>query len=339
MELAEPEGLRLEETPAGRVTRYAGREALLLETGLARIPDRTFGDVELSVDLAFNTRTCYGGLAFRGSDPGNFELCYVTPLGSEEAVQYDPVFNGSNTWQVYCGADHLTAAHVPRGRWVTLTVCAVGSRATVFLDGVEVMRVHDLKHRRAEGFAGVWCYKPCYFSRLTARPVNSGTSGTQPVRFWEISRKFPDDEEMSKEIEPGHWQPVVTEEDGSVCLNRYHRKQPGWESVYARTFIESADDRSVEFVLGFSDACVARVNGEVVFRGSNLWGDADTGRLNWKPARFHVRMRRGRNQVLLKVAERDFFGWGFRLSIPDPNSALRVRHHEMSLGTMLGDAP
>ncbi|MDI6895474.1 MAG: DUF1080 domain-containing protein [Bacillota bacterium] len=313
------------ETVGGRVTSYGGREAMWLEAGLARVRDRTFGDMEVSVDLAFTTRTSFGGLAFRGSDAENFELCYVTPLGSQEAVQYDPVFNGSNTWQVYCGADHLTAAHVPRDRWVTLTVRAVGNSATAFVDGVEVMRVHELKHRRAEGFIGIWCYRPCYFSLLTARLVNSGPFGTEPIRHWEISDKFSDDEDMSREIEPGCWQPVAAEEDGSVCLNRYRRKEPGCESVYARAFVESPDERRTELVLGFSDACIVRVNGRDVFRGSNFWGENNTGRLSWKPARLTVPLRRGPNEVLVKVMERDFFGWGLRLSIPDPDRALRVR--------------
>jgi len=72
----------------------------------------------------FAEAPCYPGIAFRVKDPGDLELAYVVPhaSGQWDAIQYDPVFNGSNTWQVYHGPPYQAAATVPTGEWLTLRV-------------------------------------------------------------------------------------------------------------------------------------------------------------------------------------------------------------------------
>ncbi len=306
------------------LTQHQGRTALWLDTGLVTVRELDLGDLEASVDVCFTQRLGYAGIAFRGGDRDNYELCYVSPIRGAEAVQYDPVFGGSNTWQVYCGADHLAPAHVPHHRWVTLTVRAVGDRASFSVDGEEVLRIHQLKHGRPTGFLGLWCYKPCYFSRFRVRGVNGGRDGTEPIRRWEISPKFPDDQEMSATVEPCGWKAVEAEPDGVVCLNRYYAKGPGCESVYARTVIHALQARRVRMTLGFSDGCTMWLNDRELFRGTNFWGEADSGRLSWNPAHLRASLKPGPNHLRLKVMEQDRFGWGFRLEIADPECQLTV---------------
>jgi hypothetical protein len=64
--------------------------------------------------------------------------------GEWDALQYDPVFHGSNTWQLYHGPGYQREAQVPTGRWFRLKVDTCGMRAAVSVDGqpsLEVERV------------------------------------------------------------------------------------------------------------------------------------------------------------------------------------------------------
>lgn len=77
---------------------WQGREALRLENGLALVPGLRTTDGSMEV-LIGTDGPAYPGVAFRVADVANFELAYAVPhvSGEWDALQYDPVFHGSNT--------------------------------------------------------------------------------------------------------------------------------------------------------------------------------------------------------------------------------------------------
>jgi len=89
------------------VVTWQGRKALRLEDGLALIPDQRATDASVGVLIGVDG-PAYPGVAFRVADVLNFELAYAVPhvSGQWDALQYDPVFHGSNTWQVYHGQSY-----------------------------------------------------------------------------------------------------------------------------------------------------------------------------------------------------------------------------------------
>jgi hypothetical protein len=105
-----------------------------LENGLALIPGRRTTDASIEVLIGADG-PAYPGVAFRVADVLNFELAYASPhvSGEWDALQYDPVFHGSNTWQVYHGPGYQRATQVPTGRWFRLKVDFYGDRLVAWI--------------------------------------------------------------------------------------------------------------------------------------------------------------------------------------------------------------
>jgi hypothetical protein len=105
------------------VLTWQGRQALRLENGLALAPGVGTQDASIEVLIGVDG-PAYPGIAFRVADVLNFELAYAVPhvSGQWDALQYDPVFHGSNTWQLYHGPGYQAAVQVPTGRWFRLKV-------------------------------------------------------------------------------------------------------------------------------------------------------------------------------------------------------------------------
>ena len=95
--LTNPLDLEIRAAQAEAVT-WQGREALRLENGLVLIPGHRATDASIEV-LIGTDGPAYPGIAFRAADVLNFELAYAVPhvSGQWDALQYDPVFHGSNT--------------------------------------------------------------------------------------------------------------------------------------------------------------------------------------------------------------------------------------------------
>ncbi len=181
---------------------WRGRRTLRVENGLVLVKDVAVGDGAVEVDLWAGPGPAYPGIAFRAADELDHELVYVQPhtSGSWDAVQYDPVFNGVNTWQVFNGPRYQAQAEVPSDRWFTLRVDVVGLRAAVTLmEGAEragggrraapsrstlpapALAAAHLVHERRAGRVGVWTYRPAYFAELRVGEAESTTAWSSPA--------------------------------------------------------------------------------------------------------------------------------------------------------------
>jgi len=104
------------------ITTFLGSPALCLD-GLVVFPNFELTCGLIEVEIAAE-KSCYPGVAFRVQDQGNYELAYAQPhtSGQWDAIQYDPVFHGTNTWQMYHGAAYQQTAQVPTHEWIRLRV-------------------------------------------------------------------------------------------------------------------------------------------------------------------------------------------------------------------------
>ncbi len=111
------------------------------------------------------------------------------------------------------------------------------------------------------------------------------------------------------------WRPAEGDSTGYVRLNP-HFQPSDWVAAYARTFLHSPDHRSAVLLLGAEDAHHLWVNGEMVSsrQGRNISVPDDM--------EIPVRLRKGWNRILLKVADLDG-GWAFHLRAADPTGELR----------------
>lgn len=160
------------------------------------------------------------------------------------------------------------------------------------------------------------------------------------ARPWSVVGPFPNPQRVGTEYSPGldsvfppeanpdlgatyplsdgrraAWQPVDGPEDGYVRLNP-HFEPSDWVTAYAQSFLWSPDDRDAVLLLGADDAHTLWVNGDRVSsrQGRNISVADDL--------EVKVRLRRGWNRVILKVADLDG-GWAFHLRAADPDGVLR----------------
>jgi hypothetical protein len=291
------------------IVTWRGREALRLEDGLALAAEGGVRDASIEV-LIGTEGPAYPGVAFRFADVLNFELAYAVPhvSGQWDALQYDPVFHGSNTWQLYHGPGYQRQAEVPTGRWFQLRIGFCGTRAAVSVDGQPPLVVEQLARPIATGRFGLWTFRPAHFCdlRVSACP-DLGIPGSEApsvsegiVEVWFVEG----------------FGVVACEPNGAVNLNRY--LPPSMEKVRLVRRFETSKSGEIELAFGFSDALSLELDGVVVYKGKNTFqGFAD------RPARGYVEfgteslrqeLAAGGHYLAAELEVSEEFGWGLVLA-------------------------
>lgn len=337
--------------PGARTGPYLGRPSLFLDNGIALLTASSFGDGTIDVDIAMHGHPSFAGIAFRAESANDYELIYVRPHLSRQpdALQYTPVFNGSEGWQLYNGKGFTAAAELPPNRWVHLRLVVSGDSARLFVDNASEPQlvVTDLKRPWARGQIGVWSrFGAANFSNFTftaadttaPAAVSSPAASSQLLMDWELSpatetSATEDDRLPSK---TAGWTPVRAEASGLVNIARFRRgiRTPASAStsrdlVFARTIISSAQPRHARLVFGYSDAIHVFLNGRLLFAGDSSFRSRDPaflGVASLGPDALYIDLVPGRNELVFAVSE-NFGGWGFmaRLEPVEPNLGLDRR--------------
>ncbi|MBU0493799.1 MAG: hypothetical protein KKB13_18280 [Chloroflexi bacterium] len=291
------------------IVNWQGREALRLEDGLVLFPSHPARDARIEV-LIGTEGSAYPGLAFRVADTLNYELAYAVPHVSDQwdALQYDPVFHGSNTWQLYHGPSYQRAAPVPTGHWFRFRVDFCGDRAAVSVDEQPPLVVERLAHPAPAGPFGLWTFRPAYFCDLRAstgdgldvpRGVKPGApEGT--VEAWFVEG----------------FGVATCELNGVLNLNRYLPAALGEVRLLRHFEMVEAGEVTLEF--GFSDALSLELDGQVVYSGEHTFkGFADRAARGYaEPGMQSVQqvLSPGPHSLTAVLRAAEPFGWGLTLA-------------------------
>jgi hypothetical protein len=299
------------------VVPWNGRRALRLVDGLALLPDLRLDDVSIEVWIGVEG-PAYPGVAFRVTDVSNYELVYPVPhvSGLWDALQYDPVFHGSNTWQLYHGLSYQAEATVPLNEWFRLRVDVKGNRAAFTVGEQPPLVVGRLAHGKRAGLAGLWTFKPAYFAGLKISECRG-----LPESRWRAP-KAP--QGLIEEWFLEGFGVVRCESGGILNVNRYLPVSME-EAVLTRQF-ESVSEGQVEVGLGFSDQLSLELDGEVIFEGSNTFaGFADYGARGYAYAGMVTVPRTvtgGIHRLSARLRVTELFGWGLILALKGENVRL-----------------
>jgi hypothetical protein len=292
------------------VVTWQGRTALKLVDGLALVPDLQVSDACIEVSIGTDG-PAYPGVVFRSTDALNFELGYAVPHCSDlwDAVQYDPVFHSSNTWQLYHGPAYQKEATVPTGEWFRLRVEVAGDSASFAVGDQPPLIVGRLARGRREGLVGLWTFRPAYFSHLRV----SECRGLPRAEWYPPAPP----EGLIDEWFVEGFGVVRCEQGGVLNLNRHF--PTSLEEVSLTRQFHALLDGELELRFGFSDELSLDLDGETLFEGSNTFaGFADYQERGYA----HADMRSVRRTVSegvhritagLKVVEP--FGWGLILAV------------------------
>jgi len=327
-----------------KVEEYKGKKAICLRSppaspgpGIAYFKDLTFENGTIECDIASPVKTAYLGIVFRMQSEDNYELVYFQPhtSGQWDAVQYDPVFNGSTTWQLYHGTRYQAPAEIPTERWFHVKLVVHGLRAEVYLDRSDTpcLTVNDLKHGHGKGYVGVWSYFPGNMSNLTVQPDTTAgprdaliPRGCDPTYLtqWMVSEPFvsggADVDIRGRAAEKStKWQLITAEPPGLVNLSRYFKKPPGKATILAKATLHSQRKQTKRLLFGYSDEISVFLNSNKLFSGDNSYDSKHPGYRGYVKDgenAIELALEEGDNELLLAISEKAF-GWGFICHLDD----------------------
>lgn len=312
-----------------RLTTFKERRCLALREGGCLLLERDLGlsEYRLEADVAIEGAEGYIGLVFGARDASNYELVYLHPAGEGNPgwIQYDPVMNGSNTWQIYNGPRYQALADVPRAEWRRLSLDVYRDRVAIRVGDVHSPQlVVPLMHGGSAGRVGVWGYLPGFVGTPVIRPLAHAAPPDFPspeppgsrIREWLVSPPFSAGSETAPVEPSASWRKVSAEANGTLNLNRLFPVNPDM-TVWAYAEVHAEGPTDALLSVGFSDRLRLSVNGDEVYAGEFRWNPPSTdGRIRPDFARIPVRLRSGRNTILARVASVEPpFGWGLNLGL------------------------
>jgi len=302
---------------SSEITKIDGQSVLKLD-GMIVLHEHNISDARIEVEILAQ-ESCYPGIAFRIADDKNYELAYAVPhvSGQTDAIQYDPVFNGSNTWQLHNGEPYQKTAEVPTGKWFSLRIEITGDRAAIWVDNQPPLIVEHLAHSQKSGSIGLWSYEPACFRNLKVaapKEINDlkGKSVEAPlgaILDWKLQ-----DGRILK-----------CEPNGILNLNRYMPPSNNAMKV-SRDFHLSAPAK-VEIGIGFSDTLKLFIDGDEIFQGENLFkGFKDIPSRGWVSPDYkniELQLNPGNHRIEAELQVKEAFGWGLLLTLKGQNLTMQ----------------
>jgi hypothetical protein len=291
--------------PSSEIVTWQGRRALKLN-GLAVIPDLSLAEGHIEVGIGADG-AAYPGIAFRIKDVLNFELAYAQPhtSGKWDAIQYDPVFHGSNTWQLYNGVEFQKLVRVPLGEWFTFQIDFANQSAKIRVEEQEALIVHRLAHTHREGLIGIWTYLPAYFCNFQVLDQESNVAVDS---FCEMPGSS---SHMVMEWFAEGFGKLECEPNGILNLNRFFSASIGEVTLFR--WVEAVAKEKVEMNFGFSDKLSLWMDDDNIFNGENLYKSSpdreDRGYVE-KQERIDYWLNPGLHKLTAKVSTTEWFGWG-----------------------------
>ncbi len=321
-------------------------------TGVAYLRDVPFTNGVIEVDIAMDGSRSYPGIIFRMQSDENFERLYLRPHRAglyPDAIQYTPVFNGVEAWQLYSGDGFTSGAVIPPNQWIHVKLEVMGSQARIYLNGGDqpALRIHHLKHGISEGTIGLMGPKnsSAYFSNFQYRLDDNLVFEEPPkietpkgmITEWEISKAF---NAARVDLKTGPyprfytifaagWHAITSEASGLVNVSRYAKRSGrDPDCVLARKIFYSPDRREILLSFGYSDEVSVFLNNKKVFYGNSAYRYRDPSFVGIVGLfdTVYLPLEKGLNEIFLIVKE-SFGGWGF-ICQTDAELAEPVKKHE-----------
>ncbi len=306
--------------------------------GIAYLDGADFQNGIIECDLFSPSPKAYLGIAFRIGSLTNFECIYFQPhtSGKRDAVQYDPIFNMSATWQLYNGESFQAVADIPTKKWFHVKIEVLGDFAKVYLDNnpIETLTV-KLKHNLTSGGVGVYSYHPAIFKNFrvtnlytiyaSKKQPGANTENKTYIKSWLISEPYDNsdfkiEKPFLKDSLITTYHQIETEEGYLMNLNRHFTKSKTKNTVLAKVVLNSEKAQKKNFHFGYSDKIKVYLNSNELFKGNNSFHESERyeerGYVSDKQETIELPLVKGENELILEISE-EKFGWGFIARLDD----------------------
>ncbi|MBW5448922.1 hypothetical protein GE107_23045 [Cohnella sp. CFH 77786] len=305
-----------------RPSEWNGKKALYMEKMNSvvflreEVPYRSY---RLQAEVAIPGEVGFIGLVFGAKDDANFELVYLAPV----EIQYDPVMNGSMTWQIYNGPSYQQPLPNTTGEWHTFSIEVQPEGACVYLGNhtEPSLVISNLQHGGELGKVGVWNFLPSYIRNLSIEEIHPKPLNKRTIDFAKLkSETFITEWYVSNpSLEARYWTKAMVEENGTLNLNRIHRAEPGI-SVEVKSNFMISEEQETMLSFGFSDSIRIWINDKELYQGDWYWNPPlNDGRIRPDFASVPVKWKKGINSIRAQVSQRESFGWGLAVKTGLPN--------------------
>jgi hypothetical protein len=320
------------------VVDYLGQQALRLKGGGALLEGLDIKNGVIEFDIAVPDLQTFAGAVFRLRGEANYEHFYIRPhqSGNPDANQYQPVFNGVASWQLYHGDGYSTPLTYRHDEWMPVKIVFAGDQADVYIDSDEpVLHIPDLKHGGDGGAIGlsVANFEAVHFANFRYTelaeayafpPAPRAAPAKDMISSWQVSDTFAGQELAgvsdltSSRLAERSWQSLDVEATGITNLARVQGLGPEGDTVFAMTTLVADETGIRELELGYSDKAAVYLNGTLIYRGDNTYLSRDYRYLGTIGLFDTVALplKRGENTLCIAVTEA-FGGWGLMARMAD----------------------
>ncbi|MEM9722506.1 MAG: hypothetical protein AAGA10_24775 [Bacteroidota bacterium] len=293
-------------------------------------------NVRIEVDIAGEVMP---GVGFRVEDIYNFHFVYFRTFlgGTNEAIQYVPLYNGALSWVFYTYPKYEAKAEMEALEWFHAAIELRGNKMKVFVgenSTPQLEVVLDETNISAGNILLRSMFGPSYFANLSIQPLpeleeppvssrKSSSSNRDRDLFlteWEISKQYPRNSEntinlvVEKAITADSWRTINESTHDRINFSKYFDHPHG--IVVAKKELSSASTQSKRLNFDFVGKLQIRLNGEIVFnynkhRFERLAGDTFS---------IGIDLQEGPNELLfISEGDASLFGEGY-------NSIGRLQH-------------
>ncbi len=329
---------RWEINGAAEIVSEMGEATLRIPAGGATLKELDFTDGTVMLEMRVTSRPSFVGFHFRAGEQDT-EHIYFRPhkSGLWDAIQYQPIMNGSSSWQTHTGPGFSQAVALPAGEWIPVRLEVRGDQADLYVGRAERPTMQlELQHGARSGtiiLSGGFRGDPnpsepaISFRRVSVvpgSPTLSARPAAEPagdfLRQWWVSEPFAIGETPVRRLpqtNSGSLIEVTAEPRGLVNLNRYFSRvaDAEYSAVVAEVALISESDANIALDFNYSDNLSIFLDGNLVYSGSNYWQSRHPLYLGViSPdnlvSSVLLPLKRGRNLLSLAVSEQAF-GWGF----------------------------
>ena len=323
---------------------FQGKDGIRLTDGRIVLKDSTFINGTIEFDMMLTNTRYFPGFGFRMLDNSSYENVYLRPhrVNNPDALQYMPVFNGQESWQLYHGDGYSATVTYPLDEWTHIKLVVKGPQAEVYVGDQTkpALVIHQLKRVSMPGrimldngaqapaitrFANFQYTKSDNPTLLgTFKPEAPAQPGT--ISRWQISTTFDEKQLQSDYAIPQDlakrltWQPLPAETSGIANLSRIRKLGEGVNTVFAKVTIVSDKPQIRKFQFGFSDRVKVYFNGRLLYGGQDVFLSRDyrfLGTIGYFDE-LYLDLKKGKNELWIAVSE-NFGGWGLKGIIADRN--------------------
>lgn len=288
-------------------TVYLGKPCLKLDSRKQAIAIRKgshYKNFMVEVDIAGRVMS---GIGFHMADNQNYQFLYFRPGlgGTQEAIQYIPVYNGALSWVLYNYPAYERTADIKGLEWFHVSLEVRGHIMKVYVNYSKEpqMEIHLIDTDSKEGPILLRSmFGESYFANIMIYELPAVLSD------WQISEQFPRKEKLDLDpnTKSSAWTPVKAD-DGSIVNIAKHIKNPNGV-VIAKTTLKSDAEKDALLYFDFIGKIKVFLNDKELY----YYEKAKLDRIFSGTEQVMLHLNKGDNELTF-VTEGDatLFGKGF----------------------------